>query len=54
MEFIASPRTPAGLATLPDDTEIVYIGLSVLIVAAALATNPHNRISVDGLLKRNK
>jgi len=39
-----------GLATLPDDTEVLYIGVHVLIVAAALATNDHNKFSLDGLL----
>jgi uncharacterized membrane protein YphA (DoxX/SURF4 family) len=33
-----------GLATLPDDTEVL------LIVAAALATNQHSKFSLDGLL----
>lgn len=43
-----------GLATLPDDTEVVYIGIQVLIVAAALATNKANKISLDGVLFRNR
>lgn len=43
-----------GLATLPDDTEVLYIGVHILIVAAALATNPHNKISLDGVLFRSK
>lgn len=38
-----------GLATLPDDTEVLFIGVHVLIVAAALATNQHNKLSLDGL-----
>ncbi len=41
-----------GLATLPDDTEVLYIGVHILIVAAALATNPHNKFSLDGLFCR--
>lgn len=43
-----------GLATLPDDTEVVLIGVHILIVAAALATNHANKISLDGLLFRNR
>jgi uncharacterized membrane protein YphA (DoxX/SURF4 family) len=43
-----------GLATLPDDTEVLYIGMHVLIVAAALATNEHNKLSLDGLLFRGR
>lgn len=43
-----------GLAALPDDTEVVYIGVSVLIVAAALATCRHKQISLDGILFRRK
>jgi hypothetical protein len=39
-----------GLATLPDDTEVLFIGMHILIVAAALATNDHNKFSLDGLL----
>jgi uncharacterized membrane protein YphA (DoxX/SURF4 family) len=38
-----------GLATLPDDTEVLYIGVHILIVAAALATNQHSMFSLDGL-----
>jgi uncharacterized membrane protein YphA (DoxX/SURF4 family) len=41
-----------GLATLPDDTEVLYIGVHILIVAAALATNAHNKFSLDGLFCR--
>ncbi len=41
-----------GLATLPDDAEVVYIGVHILIAAAALATNPYNKLSLDGLLFR--
>lgn len=37
-----------GLATLPDDTEVLFIGVHVLIVAAALMTTPHAKFSVDG------
>ena len=43
-----------GLATLPDDTEVVLIGIHVLIVAAALVTAKHNKISLDGLLFRKR
>jgi len=43
-----------GLATLPDDTEVVLIGVQVLICAAALGTNAHNKISLDGLFFRGK
>ena len=32
-----------GLASLPDDTEVVYIGVHILVVAAALATSKKNR-----------
>lgn len=39
-----------GLAALPDDTEVLHIGLHVLIIAAALATVKYNKLSVDGLL----
>jgi thiosulfate dehydrogenase [quinone] large subunit len=38
-----------GLATLPDDAEVVYIGVHILVVAGALATNQHNKLSLDGL-----
>ncbi len=43
-----------GLATLPDDTEVVLIGIHVLIIAAALATSRHKSLSLDGLLFRRK
>lgn len=44
-----------GLAALPDDTEVVSnIGLSVLIVAAALVTSKAKTFSLDGLLFRKK
>ncbi|MBE2283647.1 MAG: hypothetical protein IAE77_09355 [Prosthecobacter sp.] len=44
-----------GLAALPDDTEVVSnIGLSVLIVAAALVTAKAKAFSLDGILFRKK
>ena len=44
-----------GLASLPDDTEVVSnIGLSVLIVAAALVTSKAKTFSIDGILARKK
>lgn len=44
-----------GLAALPDDTEVVSnIGLSILIVAAALVTAKAKNYSLDGLLSRKK
>lgn len=43
-----------GLAALPDDTEVVYIGIHVLVVAAALATCRNKGISLDGLFFRRK
>jgi len=44
-----------GLAALPDDTEVVSnIGLSVLIVAAALVTAKAKNYSLDGILFRKK
>lgn len=43
-----------GLAALPDDTEVVYIGIQVLIVAVALATARHRQLSLDGLFFRKK
>lgn len=44
-----------GLAALPDDTEVVSnIGLSILIVAAALVTAKAKNYSLDGLLFRKK
>lgn len=44
-----------GLACLPDDTEVVSnIGLSILIVAAALVTSKAKTFSIDGLLARKK
>lgn len=44
-----------GLAALPDDTEVVSnIGLSILIVAAALVTAKAKNFSLDGLLRRKK
>ncbi len=41
-----------GLAALPDDTEVVYIGIHVLIIAFALVTQKANKISLDGLFRR--
>ena len=44
-----------GLASLPDDTEVVSnIGLSILIVAAALVTAKAKTFSIDGILGRKK
>lgn len=44
-----------GLAALPDDTEVVSnIGLSILIVAAALVTSKAKTFSIDGILGRKK
>lgn len=44
-----------GLASLPDDTEVVSnIGLSILIVAAALVTSKAKTFSLDGILSRKK
>jgi uncharacterized membrane protein YphA (DoxX/SURF4 family) len=43
-----------GLAALPDDTEVVFIGIQVLITAAALATAKARQFSLDGLLFRKK
>lgn len=44
-----------GLAALPDDTEVVSnIGLSILIVAAALVTSKAKTFSLDGILARKK
>ncbi|WP_395738763.1 hypothetical protein [Prosthecobacter sp.] len=44
-----------GLAALPDDTEVVSnIGLSILIVAAALVTAKAKNFSIDGFLGRKK
>ena len=44
-----------GLASLPDDTEVVgNIGLSILIVAAALVTAKAKNFSIDGFLARKK
>jgi thiosulfate dehydrogenase [quinone] large subunit len=44
-----------GLAALPDDTEVVSnIGLSILIVAAALVTAKAKTFSLDGILFRKK
>lgn len=43
-----------GLAALPDDTEVVMIGVSVLIVAASLMTAQAKTFSLDALLRRKK
>jgi len=44
-----------GLAALPDDAEVVNnIGISILIVAAALATTKGKGISLDGIFFRRK
>jgi uncharacterized membrane protein YphA (DoxX/SURF4 family) len=43
-----------GLATLPDDTEVSWIGVLILIIAAALVTSRHKALSLDGLFFRRK
>ncbi|MDB6003205.1 MAG: DoxX [Prosthecobacter sp.] len=44
-----------GLAALPDDTEVVgNIGVSILIVGAALVTSKAKNFSIDGFLARKK
>ncbi len=43
-----------GLAALPDDTEVLHIGIHVLIIAAALATVKNNKLSIDGFLRGKK
>ena len=44
-----------GLAALPDDAEVVgNIGLSILIVAAALVTAKAKNFSVDGVIFKKK
>lgn len=43
-----------GLAALPDDTEVVMIGVSILIAAAALMTAHAKTFSVDRLFFRKK
>lgn len=43
-----------GLAALPDDTEVLHIGVHVLIIAAALATSKNNKFSLDGMLRCKK
>lgn len=43
-----------GLATMGDDAEVVYVGVHILIIAGALATNHANKISLDGILFRKK
>ena len=41
-----------GLAALPDDTEVVMIGVSILIVAASLMTAQAKTFSLDALVRR--
>lgn len=43
-----------GLAALPDDTEVVYIGVSVLITAAALMSARAKTFSLDALLRKKQ
>ena len=43
-----------GLASLPDDTEVVYIGIHILVIAGALATSRANKLSLDGLFFSRK
>jgi thiosulfate dehydrogenase [quinone] large subunit len=43
-----------GLAALPDDVEVVYIGISILIAAAALMTAQAKTFSLDALFFRRK
>ena len=43
-----------GLAALPDDTEVVYIGIHVLIIAAALATSKKSRRALAGMCSAKK
>lgn len=43
-----------GLAALPDDVEVVYIGIHILVIAAALATAKSNKFSLDGILRGKK
>jgi thiosulfate dehydrogenase [quinone] large subunit len=43
-----------GLAALPDDTEVVLIGMSILITAAALMTAKAKTFSLDRLFFRKK
>lgn len=43
-----------GLATMGDDAEVVYVGVHILVIAAALATNHANKFSLDGMLFRKK
>ncbi|HEY1050001.1 MAG TPA: hypothetical protein VGE39_09615, partial [Prosthecobacter sp.] len=44
-----------GLAALPDDSEVVgNIGLSILIVAAALITSKAKNFSLDGVIFKKK
>jgi len=43
-----------GLSALPDDTEVVMIGISVLITAAALMSAKAKTFSLDALFFRRK
>ena len=43
-----------GLSALPDDTEVVMIGVSVLITAAALMSAKAKTFSLDALFFRRK
>jgi len=43
-----------GLAALPDDTEVVLIGMSILITAAALMSSSAKTFSLDRLFFRRK
>jgi thiosulfate dehydrogenase [quinone] large subunit len=43
-----------GLAALPDDTEVVLIGVSLLITAAALMSAHAKTFSLDRLFFRRK
>lgn len=43
-----------GLAALPDDTEVVFIGVSILVTAAALMSAKAKQLSLDGVLFRRK
>ena len=43
-----------GLAALPDDTEVVYIGVHILVIVAALVTSKANKLSIDGLIFRKR
>ncbi|OAI58091.1 hypothetical protein AYO49_05855 [Verrucomicrobiaceae bacterium SCGC AG-212-N21] len=43
-----------GLAALPDDTEVVMIGVSILVAAASLLTANVKTFSLDALFFRRK